>query len=163
MVCDIRMDSMSMHEDRLTHMVCNIPCRVSEDRLIEALNETGFVGCFDVVYIPKVRSKSGKVHNFGYGFINFTCAFKSACFREMFNGYRFLDFASDKVCEVRDSHVQGKELSLLRMGRKRITKKKAVIPSPHAAEDLFSEMLPPEPRHVPACKFADLPFGMAFQ
>eukprot|EP00928_Gymnodinium_smaydae_P080911 TRINITY_DN64512_c0_g1_i1.p1 TRINITY_DN64512_c0_g1~~TRINITY_DN64512_c0_g1_i1.p1 ORF type:complete len:179 (+),score=27.90 TRINITY_DN64512_c0_g1_i1:51-539(+) len=157
-------EAKSSGDPSMTHMVCNLPCRVSDDRLVQALHEMGFEGCFDIVYIPKVTSKAGKVHNFGYGFVNFTCPDKSAIFREVFNGYRFSDFASDKVCEVRDSYIQGKFLSLHRIGRKR----EKVIKTRSAAtmssgSDAQSSNSPPEPRHVPPCKFAELPPGMAFQ
>eukprot|EP00928_Gymnodinium_smaydae_P068960 TRINITY_DN5228_c0_g1_i1.p1 TRINITY_DN5228_c0_g1~~TRINITY_DN5228_c0_g1_i1.p1 ORF type:complete len:164 (+),score=40.30 TRINITY_DN5228_c0_g1_i1:65-556(+) len=149
----------------LTYMVCNLPCRVSEERLVEALCELGFNECFDIVYIPKLTNKAGKVHNFGYGFVNFKSALTAARFPAVFHGYRFLEFASEKVCEVRDSHIQGKALSLHQMGKKRNGKSmsKNFVTRNVKSEFAFTPESPPEPKDVPECKFMNIPLGMKFQ
>eukprot|EP00928_Gymnodinium_smaydae_P068961 TRINITY_DN5228_c0_g2_i1.p1 TRINITY_DN5228_c0_g2~~TRINITY_DN5228_c0_g2_i1.p1 ORF type:complete len:165 (+),score=32.89 TRINITY_DN5228_c0_g2_i1:73-567(+) len=148
-----------------TYMVCNLPCRVSEERLVEALGEMGFKDSFDIVYIPKLTNRAGKVHNFGYGFVNFTSALTAATFPRVFHGYRFLEFASEKVCEVRDSHIQGKALSLYHMGKKRNGKSmsKSFVARNVKSDFTCSPDSPPEPKDIPECKFLSIPFSMKFQ
>lgn len=49
-----------------TLMIRNLPCKLSQEGLAQAIDELGFVETYDLVYMPRGSSSS-----IGYGFVNF--------------------------------------------------------------------------------------------
>ena len=85
-------------------MLCNIPCRVTQDDLKKALDEKGFHDSYDFIYMP--QSHSGR-QTVGYAFINLVSASQEGPFRQAFEGFRFPRTASEKVCTVQTAAIQG--------------------------------------------------------
>lgn len=99
-----------------TVMLRNIPNQYSRDMLCDVLNQQGFAGRFDFVYLPIDRNSE---RNMGYAFINFTTG--EAC-KEFFRTFGDVlaskvlpGFKSSKVCEVRVAEVQGQQANLEKM------------------------------------------------
>lgn len=90
-------------------MLCNIPCRISQDTLLEVVESLGFKDKYDFLYLPigGRPSSSGAVSNLGYGFINFLLPEYAEEFSQAFLDYRFKGTSSTKVCAARPAHVQG--------------------------------------------------------
>mmetsp|Transcript_106107 Transcript_106107/g.167487 ORF Transcript_106107/g.167487 Transcript_106107/m.167487 type:complete len:285 (+) Transcript_106107:1-855(+) len=88
-----------------TMMVCNIPCRVRHEDLVEAIESTGFGGTYEFVHIP--GRKEQRDSNLGYGFIHFSHCEDAEKFAYTFEGYRFSGKASSKTCTVKVATCQG--------------------------------------------------------
>lgn len=87
-------------------MIRNIPNDYSRERLVEQLNAEGFAGCFDFLYLPiDFTTRSG----LGYAFVNFVSHAVAERFQRHFTGFDRWSMASDKVCEVHWSSLQGLE------------------------------------------------------
>jgi len=87
-------------------MMRNLPNDYTRSMLLELLHAEGFGGLFDFVYIPvDFRSGSG----LGYSFINFISLDSAEQFRQHFSGFNRWAVASDKVCDVTWSSLQGLE------------------------------------------------------
>jgi hypothetical protein len=87
----------AMQDWRTTVMLRNMPNNYTRDMLMELVDEMGFVGAYDFVYLPiDFSSQAG----LGYAFINFTCAEKAQlCFRT-FEGFSDWKVPSAKTCSV---------------------------------------------------------------
>jgi len=93
-------------------MLRNIPEQVSRDMLAELLNQEGFCGSYDLVYLPV---NFGGMKGFGYAFINFLSTQEAVRFTDHFDGFSHWQVASDKTCEVSWSNVlQGLEAHIER-------------------------------------------------
>jgi len=80
-----------------TIMMRNIPSEFSGHMLLQLLNQHGFKGSYDLVYLPMdYHNKVG----FGYAFINFVDATQAERFRYAFEGFHDWGVVSEKVCEV---------------------------------------------------------------
>lgn len=89
-------------------MISNIPCRVSQERVIEAVNRLGFEGAYDFVYIPTgCRTGPKRSLNMGYGFINFISPELASRFAQAFDGYRFEGSVGLRGCTCRPARAQG--------------------------------------------------------
>lgn len=99
-----------------TVMLRNIPNQYKRDVLRERIEQKGFGGLFDFLYLPIDRN-SGR--NMGYAFINFRTP--EACYRffKAFNGAEAKQvlpgFRSSKICEVRPAEIQGMRPNFERM------------------------------------------------
>ena len=91
-------------EEKTTVMLRNIPNKYTQKMLIDCLNEKGFHGKFDFLYLP-VDFRN--VANVGYAFINFDSESTLEEFRNLFEGYKLPGFNSQKVCSVGYARVQG--------------------------------------------------------
>lgn len=103
-------------ENCTTAMLKNIPNKYMRDRLIQKLNEDGFRGDIDFVYVPiDFRNKC----NVGYAFINFrtseACSRFAARFHNVDSHEKLPGFNSKKVLEVAPARVQGLELNVQRL------------------------------------------------
>jgi hypothetical protein len=79
--------------------------------LLELLCSEGFAGTFDFLYLPvDFRSSAG----LGYAFLNFTSYSSARRFRQHFTGFNRWAVASDRVCDVAWSSVQGLEAHIER-------------------------------------------------
>lgn len=89
-------------------MICNIPCRITQQELVQAMDSMGFYGTFDFVYLPTAaRSASSTTSNLGYGFVNFIDSHSAAQFTQQFQSYQFKGTGSNKVCTLRPAQIQG--------------------------------------------------------
>lgn len=87
-------------------MMRNVPNDYTRSMLVGLLHSEGFGGTFNFVYLPiDFRATSG----LGYAFINFALHDDAERFREHFSGFNRWCLASDKVCEVSWSSLQGLE------------------------------------------------------
>lgn len=94
-----------------TFMVRNIPCSISKQQLKASLESLGLAGTYDFLHLPGARKRS----NLGYFFINFTkevAAEKAA----IFEGYRFPNTNSSKVCTVAPAKFQGLNANIRQLG-----------------------------------------------
>jgi len=97
-------------------MLRNIPNRLCHEELIAELEELGFSGTFDFVYIPmdngrKQRGSSrSSISNVGYAFVNFLCASWAERCTAVFRDHSFP--GSNRVTRVSPAHVQGLEANM---------------------------------------------------
>jgi hypothetical protein len=69
--CEIQLDCDSASSNKeVTLMVRNFPAAINRQNLIEMLNQTGFAGTYNAVYMP-MNLRSGGCHsNRGHAFVN---------------------------------------------------------------------------------------------
>lgn len=85
-------------------MIRNIPNKYSQMAVLEEINEH-FFGCFDFFYLPiDFKNKC----NVGYAFINFIEYRDLVPFFCKYNGRRWNNFNSEKVCAISYARIQGK-------------------------------------------------------
>mmetsp|Transcript_127794 Transcript_127794/g.238902 ORF Transcript_127794/g.238902 Transcript_127794/m.238902 type:complete len:241 (+) Transcript_127794:133-855(+) len=87
-----------------TMMLCNIPCSIQKDKLIQVLHETGFDEKYSYIYLP---TRKHNKYNLGYAFISFISSGEAKRFARTFRGFRFKGTLSCKMCDVRPAHYQG--------------------------------------------------------
>lgn len=101
-----------------TLMICNIPCRITQQQLVEVIDAMGFAGKYDFLYLPTGgRSSTVGSSNLGYGFINFADPVDSDPFQQAFLNFQFEGTSSTKVVTVRPAHIQGLENNILHFDR----------------------------------------------
>jgi len=101
-----------------TLMLCNIPCCITQDQLMDAVDGLGFGGKYDLLVLPSGgRSPTSGSANRGYGFVNFSHPEEARQFVEAFSGYYFRGTRSTKICSVRPAHVQGFERTVEHLRR----------------------------------------------
>jgi hypothetical protein len=89
-----------------TMMICNIPCRIRDMDLIDAIESFGFGGRFKNLSIPYRFGRSGS--NLGYAFVDFFNVADAESFALAFEGYRFSQKMSTKACTVKVAARQGR-------------------------------------------------------
>jgi hypothetical protein len=82
---------------RTTAMMRNIPSAYTRANILELLDQQGFLGSYDLLYLP-VEFHTELNH--GYVFINFTTTENFERFCEHFTGFSDWMVPSDRVCEV---------------------------------------------------------------
>jgi len=94
-----------------TLMIRNIPNRYSQRDLIAELEDMGFGGKFNFLYIPLDK---GTMANVGYAFVNFIDKEWAASCMEAFQEHRFKRHrkTSGKIASVSAAHLQGLEANL---------------------------------------------------
>lgn len=95
-----------------TLMLRNIPNRYTQPELIEELEEIGFQGSFDFVYLP---IDFGSMGNVGYAFINFDSTTWATRCQEDLAGYVFRKYqhkTRTKAMTVSVAHLQGLQANL---------------------------------------------------
>lgn len=99
-----------------TMMLRNIPNECTRDQLFELLENHGFKGKIDFIYLPINFSTD---RNFGYAFLNFRTVEGATAFNQAFNGaqvsVRMPMFNSDKVCKVVPAAIQGWEANMRKL------------------------------------------------
>jgi len=97
-------------ERRTTLMIRNIPNKYTQITVLEAINER-HKGLYDFFYLPiDFKNKC----NVGYAFINFIEPGSVAAFYEEFNGSRWKNFNSEKICALTFARIQGKSAMVSR-------------------------------------------------
>jgi len=82
---------------KTTMMLRDIPPMLSREMLINLLDQLGFWGTYDFVYIPVDHSTR---RGFGYAFVNFSLPETALHFRRHFEGYNQWPVLHDKPCAV---------------------------------------------------------------
>merc|ERR1712151_99912 len=85
-----------------TAMMRNIPSEYTRADLLELIDQHGFNGLYDLVYMPTDFQKEA---NHGYAFINLITVDDAEKFRTHFTGFSSGMVPSDRICEVAWSHV----------------------------------------------------------
>merc|ERR1719506_1094529 len=88
-------------------MIRNIPCRLSQNDLVEAINAVGFAEMYDFVYLPTGRHGTTSKGNLGYGFVNFKSSQYAEHFAVTFDNFQFPGTSSSKKCTLKYAHLQG--------------------------------------------------------
>jgi hypothetical protein len=94
---EIEADGQTADDGRTTVMMRNIPREYTRAILLELLDRHGFLGSYDLLYLPADFQTE---LNYGYVFINFTTTENVARFREHFTGFSDWAVSSDRACEV---------------------------------------------------------------
>lgn len=99
-------NSASSSTPPTTVMIRNIPNRYRQKQFMAELNDLGFGGCYDFLYLPMDRSTEANV---GYAFVNFTDAEYAERALVIFKEYRFSKFRSvtSKIGTISVAHIQG--------------------------------------------------------
>lgn len=84
-------------EQRTTVMMKNIPNNYTRDMFLAMLNEEGFDGLYDFVYLPFDFNRDA---NLGYAFVNLTGADAVEAFWKTFAGFSNWVLPTAKVCQV---------------------------------------------------------------
>jgi len=97
-------------DDERSLMLCNIPCRLGHDDLVDAINGMGFTGLYDFVHLPPARhwprgKAKSTLRNVGYAFVHFNLAEDASDFANKFQGHQFRCLTSDKRCVVQPAHL----------------------------------------------------------
>ena len=95
---------LSLEDKRNTIMIKNIPNKFTREKLLELIDKN-FAGTYDLFILPKDGNKN---RNFGYAFINFISSYSIPHFYFIFNGKKWAETNSQKVCEITYSKIQGR-------------------------------------------------------
>ena len=95
---------LTFEDKRSTLMIKNIPNKFTREKLLEFIDKN-FKGTYDLFILPK---DSNKNRNFGYAFINFISSYYIPFFYHEFNGKKWTDTNSLKICEITYSKYQGR-------------------------------------------------------
>lgn len=80
-----------------TVMMRNIPNNCTRAHLIRLIDDEGFQGCYDLVYLPiDLKNKVG----LGYAFLNFKSNGDAKAFIQHFHGFTNWKMKSEKICQV---------------------------------------------------------------
>lgn len=104
-------------DDVRTVMIKNIPCRYSNQDMLDVFAELGFGNETIFFHLP---SRYKQDSNLGYAFVGFNNKDITARFAEAMTGYRFKHSSSRKTCVVTPAHIQGmrKNVNHFSQGRK---------------------------------------------
>lgn len=99
--------SDTLPHERTTVMMRNIPNNITRDKLIKLINDEGFQGDYNLLYLPvDLKNRVG----LGYAFINFVGNEQAQNFSKHFTDFSNWNMESEKVCEVKWSDaLQGLE------------------------------------------------------
>ena len=95
---------LSLEDKRNTIMIKNIPNKFTREKLLDLIDKN-FKGSYDLFILPKDGNKN---RNFGYAFINFISSYYIPYFYYIFNGKKWTDTNSQKICEITYSKIQGR-------------------------------------------------------
>lgn len=104
---------------RTTIMVRNVPNKYSQQLLLNEIN-TAHKGKYDFFYLPiDFKNKC----NVGYAFINFIDPKSIIPFFKEFNGQRWHNFNSEKVCAISYARIQGRQSMISRFSNSSLMEK----------------------------------------
>lgn len=110
---DCNLATLSRSRGITTFMVRNIPCRITKQQLKASLDSLNLDGTYDFLHLPMTESGTS---NLGYFFINFATPELATEKIPMFEGYRFPNTNSPKVCTVRPARLQGFAANIRQFG-----------------------------------------------
>lgn len=90
-------EDSAAESEQTTMIMKEIPAEFTRTMLLKLLDNHGFGGFYDFVYIP--RSFDTQVA-YGYAFINFTCSASAVRFQDCFQGFKEWECSSDKEAEI---------------------------------------------------------------
>lgn len=100
----------SGEDKRTTLMIRNIPNKYTQQMLLAEINRN-HRGNYDFFYLPiDFKNKC----NMGYAFINFIEAAHIEAFHKEFDGQKWTNFNSEKVCAISYARLQGKQAMIAR-------------------------------------------------
>mmetsp|Transcript_67349 Transcript_67349/g.206263 ORF Transcript_67349/g.206263 Transcript_67349/m.206263 type:complete len:255 (-) Transcript_67349:318-1082(-) len=82
---------------RTTLMMRNLPNNYTRDMLVRLLDDEGFAGCYDFVYLPVDFARGCGL---GYAFVNLVDPSLVARFKRCFGSYSKWGMRTNKVCQV---------------------------------------------------------------
>jgi len=97
-------------------MLCNLPCRLTQQQLTRTIEQLGFGGKYDYIHFPASKGSA----NLGYVFVNFKTPEDAALFSLAFGNYRFADSRSKKVPEARPARIQGRAAMSMQTKRRMV-------------------------------------------
>ena len=134
-----------LEDRRTTVMIKNIPNKFNRDMLLNIIDKN-FKGAYDIFILP---TDVNRYKNFGYSFINFTCSYYIPNFYYLFNGKKWSNTNSQKMCEITYSKIQGRNNLLQHYSNKIIFRndeakkynsEKYIIPNEYKA--IFTKAFP---------------------
>jgi hypothetical protein len=102
-----------------TVMMRNLPNKYTQHLLLSDINEAGFIGTFDFMYLPIDTETNA---NKGYAFANFSEPGFAWMFKQMFEGRRMPRFNSDKVVFVSAATLQGFDANFAHYSQSRVNR-----------------------------------------
>jgi len=102
-----------------TVMARNLPNKYSQSLLLEELNNAGFAGTYDFLYLPIDPETTA---NRGYAFINFIDSSFAWMLRMTYEGQKMGRFNSDKVVSVVPAALQGFEANFSHYSTSRVNR-----------------------------------------
>jgi len=104
------------HCGATTLMLRNIPNKYTQPTLQQEIDDNGFAGTYDFLYLPfGLQNKS----NVGYAFINCHTPEAAQKFRAAFAAYRFKRFRTQKIGSVCDARIQGLQANLQHFAKRK--------------------------------------------
>lgn len=91
-------------ENTTTIMMRNLPNKYTQRMLLTEVNQTGFLGTFDFMYLPMDPETNA---NRGYAFLNFIDSGFAWMFKMSYEGRKMNRFNSSKVVSVMPATLQG--------------------------------------------------------
>lgn len=82
-------------------MIRGIPCSLTQEDMLNILDNAGFQGLYNFFYMPRFQA------NLGYAFVNFLDGSSANAFKNLFDGKQLNPISSEKVCTVSLAHIQG--------------------------------------------------------
>lgn len=92
----------------VTTLMFDIPCRFTQQAIMDVINDAGFEDTYDFLYVP-FRNRSNR----GYAYVNFMDHKHAVAFAKMFMNHRFTG-NSEKKCIVKAADTQGREANINR-------------------------------------------------
>jgi len=102
-----------------TVMMRNLPNKYTQRLLLADINEAGFIGTFDFLYLPIDTETNA---NKGYAFVNFSEPGFAWMFRQGYEGRRMPRFNSDKVVSVFAATLQGFDANYAHYANSRVNR-----------------------------------------
>jgi hypothetical protein len=102
-----------------TVMMRNLPNKYTQRLLLSDVNEAGFIGTFDFMYLPIDTETNA---NKGYAFVNFSEPGFAWMFKQGFEGRRMPRFNSDKVVFVSAATLQGFDANFAHYSQSRVNR-----------------------------------------
>jgi len=103
----------------VTVMMRNLPNKYKQCMLMEEINQAGFQGTYDFVYLPIDPETNA---NKGYAFLNFIDTKYAWAFKMAYEGKRMLQFNSNKFVSVTPATLQGFEANHAHYSRTRVSR-----------------------------------------